>query len=383
MIISMRCMVSLWAVAIVLPLGCLPCTGQVVIQPRIQNLSVVQGTNIKTFRMWVPTQTTVNYTAQRTSQLMPASWFAVTNFPSSGALDMVSDTIGSTASRFYRVAVDPRPWVRNQPLSRNIQIGDTVQLDVVTTGLLPLQFQWYGPNGTLTNDVRVSGSTTPNLLISNMDPGDVGNYWVTITNFYGSTSSVPAGVRITLSQAPRILIDPQGQTLLLGQTVNLWSSANGAQPLNYSWFGPAGILGDGGRVSGSTTTNLTVANLDTTDDGGYYMVVSNVFGVSTSAVATVRIQLGQSPRITVDPQSQTVIAGQTVNLLVTASGTPPLDYRWHGPSGTLADGGPISGATTTNLSIANFQSGDDGDYFVVVTNAFGTATSATASVRVQ
>lgn len=334
-------------------------------------------------KMWVPTQEGVNYTAEFKSQLTSGFWSPMTNFAGSGSSDPVADNITGVSMRFYRVAVDPQPWIRSQPLSRNPYAGETVQMDVLATGKSSLNYQWYGPNGIVTNNARVSGSTLPSLVIANVDPSDVGNYWVAVTNLYGSTSCVPAGVRITLSQSPRILIDPQSQTLLVGQTVSLWSTASGAQPLNYSWYGPGGTMADGGRVGGSTTTNLTVTDLQVIDDGGYYIVVSNSFGVVTGAVATVRVQLGLAPRITTDPLSQTVNAGETVNLSVTATGTGTLNYEWHGPSGILSNGGKISNATTANLTISNFQATENGDYFVVVTNTFGTATSVTANMRAQ
>ena len=72
-----------------------------------------------------------------------------------------------------------------------------------------------------------------------------------------------------------------------------------------------------------------------------------------------------------------------MNLQVVANGTAPLGYRWHGPTGSLSDGGKFSGTATANLTISNFQPSNNGDYFVVVTNAFGTATSVTANVTAQ
>ena len=369
-------------VVLFLALGLMSCIGQL-ISPTIHDLSVIQETNPRTMRMQIPTQTGVNYIAQFRSQFASGSWSPFTNFVGTGFSYPFSNAMTSASRRFYRVVVDPRPWIRGEPFSRDPYDGETVQLDVLATGMPPLSYQWYGPDGVLTNGGQVSGSTTANLVISNVDPSNEGNYWVSVTNLYGSTSSVPAGVRITLSQAPRILIDPQSQSFLVGQSVSLWSSASGAVPLTYKWFGPAGILSDGGRVNGSATTNLTVTNLELTDDGGYYMVVSNSFGTATSSIATVHVQPGIAPRITTDPLSQTVLAGETVNLQVVANGTPTLAYRWQGPSGTLSNGGRISGATTPNLSISNFQTGDNGDYFVVITNAFGTATSVTANVTAQ
>jgi len=71
---------------------------------------------------------------------------------------MIADLFGLGKARSYRVAVDARLWRRGQPYSKNVQAGDTVQLDVVSTGILSLAYQWYGPNGVVTNDIRISGA---------------------------------------------------------------------------------------------------------------------------------------------------------------------------------------------------------------------------------
>lgn len=46
------------------------------------------------------------------------------------------------------------------------------------------------------------------------------------------------------------------------------------------------------------------------------------------------------------------------------------------------DGGNISGATTTNLLIANVQLADPASYSVVITNAYGSVTSLVAQLTV-
>jgi hypothetical protein len=375
---------SIGCIVLLLALVTLSSAAQTVVSaPFIQNPSIVHGANTRTMWMQIPTQAGVNYAAELRSQLGTGFWLPFTNFVGTGSSYPFSNNVISISRRFFRVVADPRPWIRGEPLSRDPYDGETVQLDVVATGMAPMDYQWYGPNGMLEDGGKVSGSTTPNLVISNVDPGDEGNYWVSVTNQYGSTSSIPAGIRITLSQAPRVLIDPQSQTLLVGQSLSLWSTASGAQPLSYKWHGPAGTITDGGRIGGTTTTNLTVADMQILDDGDYYMVVSNAFGLATSAIATVRIQLGQSPRISTYPASQAVVAGDTVNLNVVATGTGTLTYEWHGPSGILSNGGKVSGAASANLAISNFQATEDGDYFVVVSNPFGNATSSAANVRVQ
>ncbi len=61
---------------------------------------------------------------------------------------------------------------------------------------------------------------------------------------------------------------------------------------------------------------------------------------------------------------------------VTAWGTPPLSYQWFGAGAPLSDGGRISGSATNQLTITGAVPGDATSYTVVVTNAFGSVTSA-------
>ncbi|WP_414661321.1 immunoglobulin domain-containing protein [Horticoccus sp. 23ND18S-11] len=84
-----------------------------------------------------------------------------------------------------------------------------------------------------------------------------------------------------------------------------------------------------------------------------------------------------APVITTGPQSQTVNAGAAVTFSVQATGTPVLAYQWSRNST------PITGATAAALTLAAAQVADAGGYAVVVANAAGTATSATATLIVN
>jgi alpha-tubulin suppressor-like RCC1 family protein len=91
---------------------------------------------------------------------------------------------------------------------------------------------------------------------------------------------------------------------------------------------------------------------------------------------------GVAPSITGQPQSRTNIAGTTANFTVTASGTEPLSFQWLKNGTNLANGGNVAGANTPTLTVSNAQTADAGSYTVVVSNAFGSVTSAVATLTV-
>ena len=89
---------------------------------------------------------------------------------------------------------------------------------------------------------------------------------------------------------------------------------------------------------------------------------------------------GSAPVIATPPASVTQVLGSTVTFTVAASGSG-LNYRWQaGATGSgvytnITNGGQFSGANTASLVLTNFQTGNQADYVVIVSNSGGTVTS--------
>ena len=80
------------------------------------------------------------------------------------------------------------------------------------------------------------------------------------------------------------------------------------------------------------------------------------------------------PAITLQPQSQTVSAGENATFTVAATSVAPLSYQW------LLNGAPVSGTLGSSYTI--IQPPQSGSYSVVVTNFAGSVTSAAAVLTV-
>jgi N-acetylmuramoyl-L-alanine amidase/Immunoglobulin I-set domain/Ig-like domain from next to BRCA1 gene/Immunoglobulin domain len=104
------------------------------------------------------------------------------------------------------------------------------------------------------------------------------------------------------------------------------------------------------------------------------------FGATFSANISV---VSAGPTVTTQPVSQSVNPGTTVHFTVAATGTGTLTYRWRNNGVNLSNGGKISGATSTALTITNVQQADVGNYSVAVTDSRGTITSASAALTVN
>src|SRR5436190_14196203 len=75
---------------------------------------------------------------------------------------------------------------------------------------------------------------------------------------------------------------------------------------------------------------------------------------------------GTDPDITQSPASHTRIEGQSVTFTVSAAGATALSYQWQKDGVDLANGGNVSGATSSALRISNLTVSDAGSYSVIV-----------------
>ena len=254
------------------------------------------------------------------------------------------------------------PSVTQQPAaSTSIPANGNVYLTVTAMGLSPLSYQW------ITSGTNLPNATNTFLSMNGIQPAQAGDYQVVVSNPFGMVTSAVAHVSVLVP--PVITAQPQATNVLAGQPFSLSVSASGSGPLSYAWFFETT------PVSGANGPTLTVANAQASNEGIYQVVVANSIGSATSAVALVHV-LPSGPTLVSGPASVTVGASSNASFTVSAYGSQPLSYQW------LFKGNPLTGATSTQLSLANVQAANAGDYQVLVTNGFGSVLSPTATLTV-
>lgn len=83
------------------------------------------------------------------------------------------------------------------------------------------------------------------------------------------------------------------------------------------------------------------------------------------------------PSVLTQPQSVSVLSGQSAQLSVAVSGTSPLTFQW------FREGVGLVGATNATLAFPAVSSSQQGQYWVVVSNPVGSVTSSKAILTVQ
>jgi pectate lyase len=173
--------------------------------------------------------------------------------------------------------------------------------------------------------------------------------------------------------APSINSQPLDQSVLVGESASFAVDADGTAPLGYQWFFNTNTpVGDG------TNATLTFASAQFTNSGDYFVIVSNVFGVVTSDVATLTVSLPTEPSIVTQPQNVTVLPGQTATFSVVAGGTAPLSYQWYFNTNTV-----LTNATDSTLTLTNAQPVNAGYYSVLISNSAGSIASTNALLSIN
>ena len=246
------------------------------------------------------------------------------------------------------------PSITVQPKSDTVTVGQNAIFTVTATGTTPLIYSW------LKNGTAIPKGTSPSCTLSNVQFSDSGTYTVTVTNVTTQTvTSAPAILKVNPAPvAPSISVQPQSQTVIAGQNVIFSVKVTGTAPLSYQWNK------NGTPIPKGTSPSCTLSNVQFSDSGTYTVTVTNVTTqIVISAPAILKVNPAPvAPSISVQPQSQTVTAGQNVTFIVTASGTPTPMYQWS------KDGGPISGANSSSYSITGILTSDAATYTVTVSN---------------
>ena len=291
---------------------------------------------------------------------------------------VVTNIAGSVTSAVATLTVTPPPVLPSitaQPQSRTNVAGTTATFSVTASGTAPLSYQWRKNGTDLGNGGTVSGADTAMLALTGVQASDAVGYSVVVGNAAGSITSAVAN--LTVLVPPAITLQPQNQAVVVGATASFNVSATGTTPLACQWQFNTSNLG------GQTNTTLTLANAQFTNAGSYRVVVTNLAGSATSAVAVLTVNPAPvAPSLTAQPQSRTNVAGTTATFTVVAAGTAPLAYQWRKNGTPLANGGIVSGATNANLTLAGVLAADAANYTVVVTNTAGSVTSLVASLTV-
>ena len=178
------------------------------------------------------------------------------------------------------------------------------------------------------NRIRfISFGGVPYLNLNNVSLTNNGNYCVVVTDASGSvTSSI---VSLTVLVPATINVQPTSQIAPVGSNVTLIVGAYGTMPLTYQWFF------NGTTLDGQTNSLLEMDNVATNQTGSYTVTVTNLYGSTTSYVAS--LVVGYPPVITSQSSNRLILIGSNILFSAEVSGSGPFTYQWQFNGTNLPD----------------------------------------------
>jgi hypothetical protein len=209
-----------------------------------------------------------------------------------------------------------------------------------------------------------------------------GTYTVTVAveNSFGDVNETT--FQVSVGAAPAVTQQPANTTVNAGANATFTASASGSPTPSVQWQ----VSTDGGTtwspLTGATSTSLSLSSVTAAMNGNRYRAIfTNSLGTATTSAAVLTVDY--APKVTAQPVSQTVNAGQSVTFSASASGNPTPNVQWVQVN-TSNQATPVIGATSTTLTLTNVTASMNGyQYYAVFTNSVGGEQTKNATLTVD
>lgn len=242
--------------------------------------------------------------------------------------------------------------------SGTVYQGTQVTLTELPAGQAPFHYQWQsdlGTGGATFTDIASATNASYVADTSAFTLGASVEFRVVVTNALG-TSTSPAATLTTIQGPPVVVRNTLPATAhdIVGDQITFTAVVDGSRPLAYQW-----VVDNGGgpfAIPDATNATLTLSNVQLSDVGNYYLVVSNQFGVLNTSPSTLTVDYPPTDvsGIIISPAAQTGFG--TTNTFV--------------PTWTLATNSLIAGRTPSS-SAGNFTLEHAGGTNLLTDGRFG------------
>jgi autotransporter-associated beta strand protein len=194
---------------------------------------------------------------------------------------VVTNDYNSVTSSVAYVLVAATPPVLSGPTNQTVIVGHNATLTATRTSGAPAPgYQWYfgtSPTWTMLTDdgSHISGSTTLSLTITNVQyPTEQGTYSIVASNKAGMYTN--SGV-LTVIVPPAFTTSPADLTVNVGDTANFYAVASGVPAPTIQWYK------NGALMNGKTSSPLSIANAQGSDNAIYSVIATNAAGTATNS----------------------------------------------------------------------------------------------------
>jgi uncharacterized delta-60 repeat protein len=179
-------------------------------------------------------------------------------------------------------------------------------------GGLPLSYQWL-KNGAVLNPTNGYGAQTASLTLTNLLGSDAGQYQLVVSNSFGSITSIVATLVV---RDPFLVTQPHSIATNAGITTNFSVVVTGSAPMTYLWFR------NGAPLPAPNAATLSLTNIQASDAGSYFALITNQYGSVTSSVVTLSVNMAMPDSFKPAAGTPTAIVVQPDRRIVLGPNSP-------------------------------------------------------------
>lgn len=271
------------------------------------------------------------------------------------------------------------PKIVGQPSNVTVEEGSPASFTSTASNTPTVQWELSTDSGSTWTPI--AGATSTTYTIAATVTAESGHELRAVfTNAEGSATSKAA--TLTVTRKPFVTQQPVDASAHQGGEASFEAHASGSPAPTIQWQDSI----EGGsfkNVTGATANVLHLSNITASEDGLQARAVfKNSVGETISEVAT--LHLAEAPVVTTQPIDKTVTEGQNAAFSSGAHGHPEPTEQWESSTDNGVTWTPISGATSTLLTVPAVSAAESGTrYRASFNNPSGSATSNSAKLTVN
>ncbi|XP_053546192.1 basement membrane-specific heparan sulfate proteoglycan core protein isoform X4 [Bombina bombina] len=308
----------------------------------------------------------------------------------------VVNSVGQHLARAdLRVHSGSLPDVQVSPERTEVREGDTVRLYCRAGGSPSATITWRKLGGSLPSQAlttfgflhfrsssleailrriqelqaRTERTDISTLVIPSIRAADAGTYLCVGTSSAGSSQARLEVIVTQVTGVPAVRIEPSSDSIIEGQNVELNCVVGGYPHAVVTWHRLGRPLSPNHQVQGSL---LRILQASPEDSGEYICRVTNGAGVQQASITITITRVsgpsrpsGSVPPIRIEPSSNTIIEGQTLELNCLVADNQNAVVTWQRQGRPLSPNHQISGS---RLRILQASVADSGQYICRVIN---------------
>ncbi len=164
---------------------------------------------------------------------------------------------------------------------------------------------------------------------------------------------------------------PVSTTNILGDNVSFFVGSTNKVPLKFQWFFNNSL------ITNATNSFLTIYNLQQTNLGDYFAVISSS-SYNIQSTKSILASIFEMATITGQPTNLVANSQSSATFTVSAVGYPAINsYQW------FLNGTNLPGANSNSITIIHPSLQNSGNYQVLVSNSISSATSSIATLNIS